>query len=128
MAVKHKQILRNGVDLRETQPILSKPYVPRNIQEVALGRLDKNSSQGLNSENVVKTHLVREVKGQLIVRREQTDRRYLLPWNWPENFEPLEAPLNLLDCLWTSVVDRVANQRYAPCLREAQAGRRDAMD
>ena len=47
MAIKHKQMLRNGVDLRETQPILSKLYVPRNIQEVALGRLDKDSSQRL---------------------------------------------------------------------------------
>ena len=45
MAIKHKQILRDGVDLREAQPILSKLYVLRNVQEVALGRLDKNSSQ-----------------------------------------------------------------------------------
>lgn len=37
------------------------------------------------------------------------------------------AILTLLVCMWSEVLDRVANERYASCMREAQAGREDTI-
>jgi hypothetical protein len=86
VAVKHEQILRNGVDLRETQPILSKLYVPRNVQEVALGRLDKNTSQWLICDgnapregSQMLTHRSSRTKAQAVSPSMELAREFRLP-------------------------------------------------
>jgi hypothetical protein len=76
---------------------------------------------------VTETYLVRtEERYGLIVHRERKDGWYLRPWNWSETFGPM-ATLTLLICMWSEVLDGVANERYASCPREVQAGREDAM-
>ena len=72
----------------------------------------------------METYLVwREHKCKLIIHRER-NWEYLHPWNWPENFQPI-VTLTLWDWMRSEVLERVANQRYASCLREAQARRED---
>lgn len=76
---------------------------------------------------MTETYLVGTVeKYGLITHRKRKDRRYLRPWNWLETFKPM-VTLTLLICMWSELLGGVANERYASCMREVQAGREGAM-
>jgi len=54
--------------------------------------------------------------------------QYLHPWNQLDAFKPVPATLALLYCMWFEVLDRVAGQQYASCLRDIYAERKKMKD